>query len=359
MGKPKAVRRYGGRAVEGPPLPAGQSVAERLELQCQMARLHDDLVRHHQLDRREVEDCLAPEREQPVGDRLRRLGRGDQHRHVDRLTPELLLQRVDAENGQAVPLPADLARVAVEDGDDIEPALAEAAVLDQRTADLPRPDQRDPVAPLEPQNFPETVGQLGHRIPQAALAERAEEGEVLPHLRRGGAATRGERAGAYGGHALPLEFLEEAQIQREPPDSRLGDLTHGSLSCETFHKSYLPGQPPSTSARCSRTNTGGARVSGRAAGSISVRLSTSATRSGAHPVSSRSPRPSCFRRKPKRPTVVRRKAGSSASVTRAGWNGVSRRTAESTLGRGWKAPAGITNSRSARATACTPTLSAP
>ena len=148
-----------------------------------------------------------------------------------------------------------------------KPALPEAAVLHQRAADLPRPDHRDPIAPLEAEDLAQPVGQLGHRIAQAALAERAEEREVLPHLGRRRPAPGGERARADRRDALPLELLEKAEVERQPADRGLGDLTHDGHFCETFHKATARAHPPSTSARSSADEVPPAQhVSGRAAG---------------------------------------------------------------------------------------------
>ena len=207
---------------------------------------------------------------------------------------------------------ADLGGIAVEDGHDVEAALPEAAVLHQRAADLARADHADLIAPLEPEDLAEPIGQLGHRIAEAALAERAEEREVLPHLRRGRAAARRQRAGADRLDSLPLELLEKAQVEREPADGGLGDLTHGRHFCETFHKATAPSTLRQRAhAAAPRRPRAPAPRAGIAAGTPTARA-TSATRAGAQPVSSRSPRAICFRRKPNSPTTSRRKLRCSA-----------------------------------------------
>ena len=124
-----------------------------------------------------------------------------------------------------------------------KPALAEPAVLDQRAADLPRPDHPHPIAPLEAQDLAQLVGQIRHRIAQAPLAEGAEERQVLPHLRGRRPAARGERARTHRGDALPLELLEKAEIQRQPANRGLGDFRHDAHFCETFHKVTAPSTP--------------------------------------------------------------------------------------------------------------------
>ena len=66
---------------------------------------------------------------------------------------ELRVQRVDVLDRQPVPLPADLGGSLSKIATMSKPALPEAAILHQRAADLPCPDHRHPVAPLEAQNL--------------------------------------------------------------------------------------------------------------------------------------------------------------------------------------------------------------
>src|SRR5256886_15732440 len=84
---------------------------------------------------------------------------------------------------QAVPAGADLLRVLVVDRGDVEAALPKAGVLHERAADATRADQHDAIGAAQAQNVPDPGGELGDGIAQAALAERAEEREVLAHLR--------------------------------------------------------------------------------------------------------------------------------------------------------------------------------
>src|SRR5439155_26334992 len=65
----------------------------------------------------------------------------------------------------------------------------------------------------------------------------------LPYLDRGRTAARRERAGAHGLHSLPLELLEETEVQGEPSHGGFGDLTHSRHFCETFHKATAPPTP--------------------------------------------------------------------------------------------------------------------
>jgi len=64
---------------------------------------------------------------------------------------------------------------------------------------------------------------------EAALAERAEQREVLPHLRRRGGAAVRQLLRRHGRHAPLVTFLEEAQVQRQAADGGVGDPSHGVL----------------------------------------------------------------------------------------------------------------------------------
>src|SRR5207249_9708968 len=114
--------------------------------------------------------------------------------------------------------------------------------------------------------------------------ERAEEREVLAHLRRGGAAAPGQLGGGDGSLALRVELLEEPEVQGEPSHGALGDLPH----CELFHNRTLQ--------RKSRTNISGASVSGRAAGSRPSAASPAVTTAAERPVAAITTLRSCLRR---------------------------------------------------------------
>ncbi len=124
---------------------------------------------------------------------------------------------------------ADLRGIDIEDGHDVEPPLAETAVLHQGTADLPRPDHGHPVAPLEPEDLAQPTGELGHRVAQPALPERAEERQVFPNLRRGRPPPGRQRLGADRIDPLLFEFFQESQIEREAANRAVGDFAHAPL----------------------------------------------------------------------------------------------------------------------------------
>src|SRR5918995_535137 len=159
-----------------------QCVTQRLELQCQVHGLDHHIIWYRKLNWREVENGLDPKGNQTVGNGLRHVSRSHQDGHVERLSSDLFLEGRDVENGEAIPLPADFCRVAVKDGNDVEPSLLEPAVLNQGAADLPRPDHADTIASFEPEDSAHLVGELRDRIAESAFAERPEERQIFSDL---------------------------------------------------------------------------------------------------------------------------------------------------------------------------------
>src|SRR5207244_10695848 len=125
------------------------------------------------------------------------------------------------------------------------------------------------------------------RVPVPALAEGAEDGEVVADLRRGGTAAPRQLGRRDRRLALRGELLEKAQVQREPSHGALGDLPH----CELFHNRTLH--------RKSRANACGPSVSGRATGSSSSAARPALTTGAERPVTATTTLRSCFRRRVK------------------------------------------------------------
>src|SRR5207247_2035949 len=161
-----------------------------------------------------------------VGYFLRRLRRGHEDGDVGRLLLQVARDVAYIAHHQPVPAGADLARVFVIYRRDMEAALPKPRILGQRPADAPGAHQHDSIGPFEPQDLPQPTRELGHGVAEPALAEGAEEREVLAHLGRRGGAAAGELGGGDGGVALRVELLEEPQIQGEPSHRALGDLPH-------------------------------------------------------------------------------------------------------------------------------------
>src|SRR5258706_1749696 len=108
----------------------------------------------------------------------------------------------------------------------MEAALLEAAVLDQRSADLTGADDDDLPLSAQPEDLAEAASQLGHGITQPALAERPEEGEVLPDLGGRSPTAPSEFVARDGLEASALKVLEEPQVRRQAADGGIGDSLH-------------------------------------------------------------------------------------------------------------------------------------
>src|SRR2546422_5880733 len=324
-----------------------QRKTQCLELQRHVDRLHHHVAGHGELHRGEVEDRVHPRAHQPVHHLLRRLGRGDDDGDVARLLGEVGVQVADVADHETVPAGADLLGIFFVNRGDVEAAMPEAGILHQRAADPAGADQYDAVGASQAQVVANPRGERRNGIAQAALAERAEEREVLAHLRRGGAAAPGELGGGDGGLALRVELLEEPEVQGEPSHGALGDLPH----CELFHNRTLQ--------RKSRTNICGASVSGRAAGSSPSAASPAVTTAAERPVAAITTLRSCLRRRAKQAVTNARNAAICSGATSGCASGVRRTTALVTLGGGVNAPARTVKTRSTRATACAPTDRAP
>jgi hypothetical protein len=119
---------------------------------------------------------------------------------------------------------ADHAGVLVEHGHDLEALQGEPLVGHQGPADVAGPDHGRVPRPIGPEDLAELAGELAHPVADAGMAELAEIGEVLSHLRVGEAQRRPQLLGADGlllGVGPGLEF---AQVQAQPLDGGAGDL---------------------------------------------------------------------------------------------------------------------------------------
>src|SRR5262249_53741262 len=118
-----------------------------------------------------------------LSDALRRVGRDTEQREVDLVLGDELphgVERLDLK--PLVDLP-DLARIAVEDRHDVEPARGEAPILQQGTAQVTESDQGQRPITINPQNSPQRRDQVIDPIADPRMAKLAEECEVLANLR--------------------------------------------------------------------------------------------------------------------------------------------------------------------------------
>src|SRR5450432_976838 len=122
-----------------------------------------------------------------------------------------------------VDLATDLRRIGIIQADHAKAALLEALVLRKRGADLPYADDDHAPVALEAEDATHALRELRHLVAEPALAEGAEEGKVFPNLRGGRAAASGQLFAGYRREPRRLEFLEEAQIERQATNGRIGD----------------------------------------------------------------------------------------------------------------------------------------
>src|SRR5256884_9722679 len=106
----------------------------------------------------------------------------------------------------------------------MEAARPNPGILGQRPADPPGADEDDAIGALEPEDLPEPTRELGHGLPEPALAEVAEEREVLAHFRRRAGPPAGEPAGGNGGMPLLDQPLGESRRSDSPSSRALADI---------------------------------------------------------------------------------------------------------------------------------------
>ncbi len=138
-------------------------------------RLHRHVRRRVKLRRREVEHRLDARAYHDVHDALRFLARHGQHDDVRMLAVRVALEVGDVANRDSLELPADLVGVVVVGGEDREAALAKAAILRERRADLAGADDHDAPLAAESEDLAQPAGELGHGVAEPALAEGSEE----------------------------------------------------------------------------------------------------------------------------------------------------------------------------------------
>ena len=74
----------------------------------------------------------------------------------------------------------------------------------------------------ETENLAQLLRKLGNRIPESALAEGSEEGEILSHLSGRRPTESRELVARDGRETLALDPFEKAQIKGKAPDCGFG-----------------------------------------------------------------------------------------------------------------------------------------
>ena len=130
---------------------------------------------------------------------------------------------LDRLDGQAVVRLADLLRVVVEEGDDVEAPAAEPPVPQQGPPEVAQPDQgRAASRGRSPGSRRSAAIELLDPIADPGIAELAEEGQVLADLGVVDRQRRPEQAAGDRLVSLALEGFELSQVEADPAHHGLG-----------------------------------------------------------------------------------------------------------------------------------------
>jgi hypothetical protein len=154
------------------------------QLDCRIGGVHLHVRRRVDQRLRVVEDDLHARLDQAIGRVLRCVGRDGQHADHDAAIANDRVELVQRAHEHAAERRPDLPGVGVEGCGDRDAVLGEDRRRGDRRAEATRADERDVVLPLCPQDLADLREQRIDRIPDAALAELAETGEVTADLRR-------------------------------------------------------------------------------------------------------------------------------------------------------------------------------
>ena len=179
--------------------------------------------RERERDGGEVHDALDARRDEPVGRLLRPLRRHHDHAETNALRLHHLGQFVDVLDANALHRLADLRGIGVEGRLDRKVLPAEAAVAEQRLAEVAHADHHHGPGMIGAEDVAHRADELVAAIAHAGIAKLPEEAEVLAHL---GVAEAQERAELpRGDRLLPrgLQTLQLPQVEGETADD---DLRH-------------------------------------------------------------------------------------------------------------------------------------
>ena len=127
---------------------------------------------------------FTPARDEIVGRLLRRRRRHGEHADDDVLVVHQLGRSLVLADRHVADGRADLRRVLVEDGGDVDAVLGEDRGARDRLAEAARADERDVVLALRPEDLADLAEQRVDVVADAALAELAERRQVAADLRR-------------------------------------------------------------------------------------------------------------------------------------------------------------------------------
>jgi hypothetical protein len=207
------------------------------ELHAEVHGHQADGGRNDERDGSEVEDAVNPGRDDLIGDPLCIVGGDGENRKLDaklRRRAGELVQRLDGQAGIGL---ADLLRIIVEQGRDLEASAAEPAILQQGAAEVSHADHRRRPRAVDAEDAAESVEKLVDVIADAGMAELTEKRQILADLgivdRQGGTeAAAGDRR-----LALSLGGLKLADVETDSTDNGLGrQLVRRGLASRGRHE---------------------------------------------------------------------------------------------------------------------------
>jgi DNA polymerase-3 subunit epsilon len=190
-----------------------------------------------ELRRREVQDRANAGRHDAIDDRLRVVGRNSEDRDQCFVPRDVAFEVGHVTHRCLAPELPYFGRAVVVDACDREPAILEAVIIGEGGADLSRADDDHTPFATEPENLAQSGGELMHRVPQSALAERPEGRQVFSHLGGRGTKERGKLVAGSSFLATGIELLQVAEVHRKPANRGVGYAFHEELgACENLHK---------------------------------------------------------------------------------------------------------------------------
>src|SRR6266851_42671 len=232
-----------------------QVETQGLQLDGQIHALEPHVLGSANAPRGEVEDGLDPGGHELFRHRLGRFGR---HRHdgdLEIAALGLAREVAHGQDGHAVGQLPRLGGIVVEDGRDPEALAGEALVVEERRAQVTEAHQRHLPLAIQAQDALELGLEARDVVADAAHAELAEVGEVLPDL--GGVQTEalGQLLGRDGLDSVLFELQETARVHGQAPDRHLRDAGNLELGPSSHFRaaSDVPGTwPRDARDSCSR-----------------------------------------------------------------------------------------------------------
>lgn len=117
-----------------------------------------------------------------IGDALGGLGGYGQDRETDVLVGNDFGEIIERVDQHVIEAESDFGRVVVEEGGNVESAVAEASVLEQSSAEIPQPDQGHRPISINSENASESSQKLLDPVADPRVAKLTKEREILADL---------------------------------------------------------------------------------------------------------------------------------------------------------------------------------